>query len=253
MYIAFGVVAAFVGFLLVWGAAAPLTEHRDADGYYMSDFFTVDRPSRAIVTRDMGLLRGRYETVVESSVILAFVAEPDEIRMQGVASGPAALFMGIAATPVVDDYLSGVAHDEISEWEADRANIVDVGFTSQEGTVSPDGPATETFWVASVSGTGPLTLDWTIESGDWTAVIMNADAASGVTAELAFGALPSSGIDALSWVALSVGLVLLVGGGLLVYLGFRHRGGDSASLPAETGELEMGAADGDLPGRPSSS
>jgi hypothetical protein len=87
--------------------------------------------------------------------------------------------------------------------------------------------------VTSVAGTGLQTLDWTIESGDWTAVIMNADASSGVSAELAFGAAPSN-IDAITWTTLTVGLISLIGGGLLLYRGLRRRDRDSTSLPADS-------------------
>jgi len=43
---------------VTWGGIAPLTEPRDTDGYYMSDPVVVDRPSAAVVTTDMDLLRG---------------------------------------------------------------------------------------------------------------------------------------------------------------------------------------------------
>ncbi len=227
MVMVLGALVALAGLLLVFGAIAPLTEHRDADGYYMSAPSTVDRPSHAIVARDIDILRGRYETVVESSVVLAFVGDPADVRMQGVASEPA-LFMGIARTTAIDEYLAGVAHDEITGWEADRADIIDLEYTTHRGTAPPGPPGTETFWVTSVSGTGLQTLDWTIESGDWSAVIMNADASAGVTAELAFGAAPSN-IDAIAWTTLTAGLISLIGGGLLMYSGLR-RGGDSTSL-----------------------
>jgi len=78
----FGALILLLGLALAYGGIAPLTEARDADGYYMSDPFTVDRPSRAVITRDMGLLRGRYQTVEEESLVDLFVAEPDDIRMQ---------------------------------------------------------------------------------------------------------------------------------------------------------------------------
>ena len=228
-----GVVAALVGVVLIFGATGPVGEYRDADGFYMSDPFTVARPPHAIVTGDIDLLRGRYDTLTEGSVVLAFVSEPDDVRMQGVASGPNALFMGIAPTSAVDEYLSGAAHDEIIDWSADLAAIIDVEYTTHEGTGTPGPPGAETFWVTSVAGTGLQTLDWTIESGDWTAVIMNADASSGVSAELAFGAAPSSKFDAITWTTLTVGIIALIGGGLLVFLGLRNRGRDSASLPTE--------------------
>ena len=229
----FGALALLLGVALVWGGIAPLTESRDADGYYMSDLFTVDRPSRAIITRDVDLLRGRWETLAEESLVDLFMADPDGIRVQGAASGSNAIFMGIGATTAVDEYLDGVAHDEITDWDADQARLVGVEYTPQQGTASPDSPDGETFWVASVSGTGTQTLDWTIETGDWTAVIMNADASSGVTAELAFGASPPSGWDTLHWTSFTVGLVLVVGGGLLLYRAIRRPRGDSTSLDAE--------------------
>lgn len=231
--IVLGAVVALFGVVLLFGAIAPLTEHRDADGFYMSAPSTFARPSHAIVTGDIDILRGRYETVIESSVVLAFVADPDDVRMQGTASGPNELFMGIAPTTAVDEYLDGVAHDEITGWEADRGDIVDVEYTTHQGTVPPNAPGTETFWVTSVSGTGTQTIDWTIESGDWTAVIMNADASAGVTTELAFGAAPSN-ITAIAWTTLVVGLIGLIGGGLLLYRGLRRQDRDSTPLPIDS-------------------
>jgi len=233
-----GGVAAVVGVVLILGGMGPAGEYRDADGFYMSDPFTADRPSHAIVSGDMDLLRGRYETLTEGSVVLAFAGEPDDVRMQGVASGPKALFMGIAPTSAVDEYLSGVAHDEITDWNADLAAIDEVEYTTHQGTALPGPPGTETFWVTSVAGTGLQTLDWTIESGDWTAVIMNVDASPGVTAELAFGASPSANIDVIAWTSMTVGAIVLIGGGLLLYLGLRRRDRDSTSPPTDLRDEE---------------
>ena len=154
------------------------------------------------------------------------LAEPDDIRMHGTPVGPNAVFIGIATTAAIDEYLDGVAYDEITDWDANQARVTDIEYTTHQGTASPDAPAGETFWVASVTGTGPASLDWTIETGDWTAVIMNADAASGVQAELAFGASPPSGWDTLHWTSFAVGLLLLVVGGSLTFFGFRSAGDD---------------------------
>jgi hypothetical protein len=234
--LAIGIIAGVVGFVLAWGGLAPLSEHRDADGYFMSNPLAVDRPSRAVVTDDVGLLRGRYETLTEESLILSFVADPDDVRMRGVASGSDVLFMGIAPSAVVDAYLDGVAHDEITGWNADLANITDVDYATHEGTATPPAPGAETFWVASVAGTGQQTLDWTIGHGDWTVVVMNADASRGVGADLSFGASPPSSLRTLSWTVVAIGLPLLVGGGVLVFLGIRdrNRDDDHSSTEAET-------------------
>ncbi|MEA2003101.1 MAG: hypothetical protein U9N84_14595 [Actinomycetota bacterium] len=216
--IALGAIGALVGVVLILGGMGPMGEYRDADGFYMSDPLTVDRPSHAIVSGDVDLLRGRWETLVEDS-LLGFMSEPDDIRMQGALSGPNELFLGIAPTSAVDEYLSGVAHDEITDWNADLAAINEVEYTTHQGTTPPDPPDTEGFWVTSVVGTGTQTLDWTIEPGEWTAVIMNADAAPGITADVAFGAKPSSDIQAIAGTTLAIGAVALLGGGLLLYLG----------------------------------
>ena len=221
--VALGIVFVVLGLLLVWGGLTPLSQFRDADGYLMSDPLTIDRPSRAVVTNDVGLLRGHYECAGEETLILNLYS-PDDVRMQGVASGPDALFMGIAPADAVEGYLDGVAHDEIAEWDCDVDDIVPVEYTEHDGASAPNAPGTERFWVASASGTGQQTLDWTIESGEWAIVIMNADASSGASADLRFGALAPSGLDTLAWTSFVVGLVALISGGLLLYVGFRRRG-----------------------------
>ena len=234
--IVLGAVLALVGVILIVGAMGPLGEHRDADGYYMSDPAAFDRPSHAIVTEDVDLLRGRYETLGESSVVLAIIGDPNEVRMQGTSSGSNALFMGIAPTTAVDEYLSGVAYDEVTAWEVGRGAVIsDVEYTTHGGPATPPNPpGTEGLWVASVEGTGLQTLDWTIESGDWTAVIMNADASAGVAAELAFGAALSS-IDTIVATSLTVGFLALILGGLLLYRGLRSPEQYSKPLPADVG------------------
>lgn len=221
--IASGVIGAFAGVVLIVSGMGPMGEYRDADGFYMSDPLMVDRPSHAVVSDDTGLLSGRYETLTEGSLVLAFLDEPNDVRVQGTASGSEQLFLGIAPASVVDEYLGGVAHDEVTDWNADLAAINEVEYTTHQGTAPPGPPGTEGFWETSVAGTGPQTLDWTIESGDWTVVIMNADASAGITAELAFGAAPTSDIEAVARTSLAFGAGALIVGGLLLYVGVSGR------------------------------
>jgi hypothetical protein len=219
--VVFGGVFVALGLLLAWGGVTPLSQDRDPDGYLMSDPLTIDRPSRAVITNDVGLLRGHYECAGEETLILGLYS-PDDVRMTGVASGSDALFMGVAPADAVEGYLDGVAHDEITEWDCDVDDIEPVEYTEREGAAAPNAPDTEQFWVASASGTGEQVLDWTIESGAWAVVIMNADASSRVSADLRFGALAPSGLETLAWTSLAVGLVSLIGGGLLLYFGLRR-------------------------------
>lgn len=223
-----GGVLAFIGAVLVLGGMGPIGEYRDADGYYMSDLLAVDRPHHAVISTDTDLLRGRYETLTESSLALAFADDPVDVRMQGVASGPSALFLGIAPTSAVDDYLEGVAYDEITDWGSNLAAMTDIVYTTHQGTALPGPPGAETFWETSVAGTGSQTLDWAIEPGEWTAVIMNAEASPEITADLAFGAAPSFNLEVFAWTSLGVGAIVLLGGVALMYLGLRHH---RASVP----------------------
>lgn len=232
--IVIGAVFVAVGLLAIWGGLTPLSQYRDADGYLLSDPLTIDRPARAVLTTDVELLRGHYECAGEETLILGLYS-PDDVRIQGVASGTDALFMGIAPADAVAGYLDGAAHDEITDWDCDAHHIEAVKYTSHEGIAAPDAPATETFWVTSASGTGQQKLDWTIESGQWAVVIMNADASSGVSAEVRFGALAPSGLETLAWSSFAVGLVALTMGGLLLFLGLRRKGRDATPRPDDTG------------------
>ena len=190
----------------------PLGEHR------LSDPLTIEVSSRAVVTDDVELLR--WNTMPE------FISPPDDVRVQGVATGSDSLFMGIAPADAVAGYLDGVAHDEITEWDSFQDDITDVVYTRNDGATDPAAPGTEGFWVASVTGSGEQTLDWTIERGQWALVIMNADGSPGVSADVRFGVARLSALLPIGLASLVVGLVALVGGGRLVT--------SLSSRPAET-------------------
>jgi hypothetical protein len=219
-----GAVAAAAGFVGLTMASVP-TEHRDSDGYYIDDPYTLSAPSRAIVTDEVDILKGVYAPFADDAFVMFITAEPEEFRMQGTAAGSHSLFMGVAPSGAVDRYLEGVAHDEIAEVERhdESKEILDVRYTPHGGAGTPDAPGAETFWAASVEGPGLQTLDWTLESGDWTAVIMNADASSEVKAEVAFGAAPQFDIESIGRTASAAALIALVGGGALVVYGLIRR------------------------------
>jgi hypothetical protein len=122
-------------------------------------------------------------------------------------------------------------------WWAERSDPTTSGGATG-GRRVPTRPSTESFWLTWVEGTGLQTLDWEAASGDLTAVITNADASAGVTAELAFGAAPTVDIDAIRRSSLIAGAILLIGGGLLLYIVIRRRGSNSPSPPDDPGHEE---------------
>jgi hypothetical protein len=220
---AFGILVACLGAMLLISGHDNLTSSaRDADGYIMFDPATFERMSTAIVISDMDVLKGRFLVHAGDSGVPGWAIEDLEVRMRGSTSGPAALFMGVAPSSEVDTYLTGVTHDEMTDLELEVAEIRSVEYERHEGTTTPSTPGAELFWATAVEGTGLLTLDWTVRPGDWSAVIMNADASSGVGAELVFGA-QASNIDTIGWTKIVTGLVALIGGALGAFLALRGR------------------------------
>jgi hypothetical protein len=69
--------------------------------------------------------------------------------------------------------------------------------------------------VASSQGTGKQSIDWEIDDGDYSVVVMNADGSLGVDADVSAGASVPY-LDELGWSAIGSGaFALIVGIGLI--------------------------------------
>lgn len=204
-----GIGLVLVGLVLIYNFGLASLAHSPLfREHNLTDPFTVEVSSRAVVTDDVELLR--WTTMPD------FVSPPDDVRVEGVAAGSGSLFMGIAPAAAVAGYLDGVAHDEITEWDSTQDDIEYVVYTRSEGTTDPAAPGTEDFWVASVSGSDELALDWTIERGEWALVIMNADGSPGVSADVRFGVTTLPVLLPIGLASLVVGLVALISGGRMI-------------------------------------
>ena len=207
--IGFGTGLVVVGLVLIYNFGLASLFHSPLFGEFnLSDPLTMEVSSRAVVTDDVELLR--WNTMPE------FISPPDDVRMEAFAAASDTLFMGIAPADAVAGYLDGVAHDEITEWDSMADDIVEVVYTRNEGTTDPAAPGTKGFWVASVSGSGEQTLDWTIESGEWAVVIMNADGSPEVSADVRFGVRATSALFPIGVASLVAGLGALIGGARLI-------------------------------------
>jgi len=212
-----GTVLVVIGLVLVYNnGLAPLTHSPLLGEYNLTDPLTIEESSRAVVSDDVELLRGHYGCYSEGSIPYRFVSTPDDVRVEGVAAGSDALFIGVGRADAVAGYLAGVAHDAITDWDCRQDDITEVVYTTNDGATDPAAPGTQDFWAASVSGSGEQTLDWTIESGEWALVIMNADGSPGVSADLRFGVKAQSALLPIGLTSLVVGLVATIGGGRLV-------------------------------------
>ena len=155
-------------------AGASLLAIGGGDGYLTSDRGAVRTPAAAVVSQPIeaelddvpSWVRDRLGTL--------------RIRAERAGGGPAP-FIGIGPTDRVRAYLEGVPAAEVSDVTFDPFVVTTGPPRPVEGRVPPP-PATRGFWAATATGEGERTLEWDIEDGDWTLVLMNADGTPGVAA-----------------------------------------------------------------------
>jgi hypothetical protein len=88
------------------------------------------------------------------------------------------------------------------------------------------------FWVASTAGAGRQVLTWDIEPGDWDVVVMNPDAARGVSVD-ATVAVKTNLLLPIGLGLLAIGLVAGAGAAVLILIALRKEGtSHSTALPA---------------------
>jgi uncharacterized protein DUF4389 len=190
-----GTVAAILAAgLLAGGCAVVAVDQtlRDDDGFVMSPDRDLRTPTYAIVSE-----RADLDTEGAEWALDAFLGT---VRIRAESQTGRELFIGIGREDVVTAFLAGVEHDVVTNLDEEPT------YSRQPGR-RPARPPGNTIWAATASGTGEQTLEWEPEDGDWRAVVMNADASRGVSAEVAIGAE----VDPLLW----IGIGLLVAGGLL--------------------------------------
>lgn len=90
------------------------------------------------------------------------------------------VFIGIARASDLDAYLAGVAHEEIVELTDDLEPV----YRTRDGGTEIAAPTTVTFWAASSTGPGAQELEWEATTGQWSAIVMNADGNPGVRADV---------------------------------------------------------------------
>ncbi len=197
----FGVLVLLVaaGLLLGGGASMVLDRHfTDADGYLATEAIQIETENYAVLSETARLHRH-----------MLWERWPATFRVQAVPHRDgAAVFLGIASTERVAEYLAGVPHAIVEEFSI-RPNRIT--FRRAPGTDEPTSPVVQRFWAAAVSGPGEQTLEWEVVPGDWVLVLMNADGSSGVHASVSLGLR-------LPWLG-RVGLGLVVSGALVLLIG----------------------------------
>ena len=181
----------------LWASAT----QRD-DGYVTTDVQAFSTSGSALVTRPADLGVPGFGWLYSPSLL-------GEIRIRVTpASADSTLFVGIGPSNDVDHYLAGVDHTVITDFWSERVRAVG-------GDASASAPASQDFWVASDSGSGPRTLTWDPTGGTWSVVVMNVDGQPGVDVRADLGAT----LPPLVWISVGLvlfGLILLAGAVLLI-------------------------------------
>jgi len=207
------------GLLLGGGLALYGEAEKDGNGYLTTDSERFEAGTRALATENLDVDIGGIDT-----------GELGKIQLEAESRDGKDLFVGIARTGDVERYLQNVPYTTVDDVEAGPFDDFHADYTRHMGERHPESPEHAGIWVASNHGTGPQAVDWEIEDGDWSVVVMNADGSLGVDADISAGAnLPF--LDELGWTALGSGAFALVAGIALIVLGARRPNRPSGTAP----------------------
>ena len=190
---------------------------RDDTGFLMSAEEEFQTPTHAITSSNMEMRMADSGGFVPERLL-------GDTKLMVTPLNGKAVFVGIGATAEVEDYLAGVAHTTVVEFTNGAAEPVYQDLPGEAPTTAPAGAVT---WAAQASGTGPQGVVWSLEEGDWTIVVMNADGSADVAVDLAAGAeFPA--IGTVVAVLLSLGGCLLILAAVLIIGALRAAGTEEA-------------------------
>jgi hypothetical protein len=191
-----GALTAIIALALTLGGAAVIYAYaaEREDGYFMTRHEELATPLYALVSEELDIHGSTPDWLLDQVGEVRISARPE--------SKPA--FVGIGPSADVGRYLGSVPHTRVVDLDFDpfRWDTEQVIGAGDASAAPPGPPGAQDFWAASASGDDELTVEWDVESGEWAAVVMNADASRNVQVVVAGGA--------------KSGIVLPLGIGLLV-------------------------------------
>jgi hypothetical protein len=141
-----------------------------------------------------------------------------EVRLAVEGAGPTdEVFVGIARTDDVLDYLAGTEYSEAVEFDGREPRYLEMA-----GTGSIEAPGSIDIWDASASGSDEQVLTWEARSGDWSVVVMNADGSRDVAADVEVG-VRSDALTTIAIVMLVLGGIGVIVSTILIVIGVRGR------------------------------
>ena len=201
--LAIGLIAA--GALLLWGDS-----EKDDQGYLSTGKDRYAASTYALASENLDVDLDGAGWIMDRDDL-------GKVRLQVESSARKPVFVGIARTSDVSDYLRGTSYTSVTDVDYSPFHAF---YRDHGGDRRPALPADQGFWAASAHGSGNQTVAWDLEDGNWSIVVMNADGSRGVNTEISAGAkIPFLGT--LAWVSFGGALVLLITAGTFMYLGLR--------------------------------
>ncbi|MEO8283346.1 MAG: DUF4389 domain-containing protein [Pseudarthrobacter sp.] len=226
--------------LLFGGIAASWVNALQNDGGYLTS------PRERFAVDSTAIVSARADVIRDDSSPGPLPFDVGSIRLTAESVSPGKdIFVGIGPRQDVDRYLSGANYSELREV---KFRPFRTEYREVQGTTPLSVPAEQTFWVASAVGGGERNLDWKIAAGEWSVVVMNADASPGVSTDLQAG-FRSELFGPIAAGLLAAGAILLVLGVPLLIFGAqglgRHAAQPAAPVPgAQPGVAPYGAPQG---------
>ncbi|HEX8205166.1 MAG TPA: hypothetical protein VF587_03805 [Solirubrobacteraceae bacterium] len=208
-----GLATAFASIALALAGAGLLWAdgEKDRDGYVLSGSTELRSGSGALVSENIDL---------DGTDWLFGGDDFGDVRLKVSPEGDAPVFVGIARTDDVRKYLRDVGHTVVDEIDEGVFGDFSTDYREIEGDRRAAPPANADIWAASASGTGEQKLDWHLDEGDWSIVVMNEDGSPGVTADVEAGA-KAPFLDELGWTALGGGAIFGGAAAALLIAAFR--------------------------------
>jgi len=167
-------------------------------GFVTSPTAELDTNAYAVVTEDIEIDADGPDWILPRAIL-------GDVRV--TASSRTPIFVGVARSSDVHRYLEDVSYSVAPSFAGRDGR--DLPATA--GSAPESAPQTQGFWVESSTGLGTQSIRWAPSNGDWSVVVMNADASSGV----AFKADIGAEVPVLRPIAIG----LLIGGGVLLLVG----------------------------------
>jgi hypothetical protein len=219
-----GAIASLIAVALVAGGALALwgDSLKDDDGYLRTDTERFTADTRALATDNLDVDLGDADFLANSDDL-------GKITVSAESRDGKPVFVGIARTTDVERYLANVPYTTVNDIDTTpfRAD-----YERHAGNRHPVSPEHAGIWQASSQGTDKQSIDWEIDDGDYSVVVMNADGSLGVDADVSAGAtIPF--LDEIGWSAIGSGAFALVLGIGLIALAARRSRTGTTPPPAE--------------------